>query len=169
MERLSFPAQCAIRGKPGERDVVRGLAGFGAFLANAVLTMDYRRLLGLEFKQKRQFGSDGLQLLIRTRQHPPHLPVAVPVPALFLAHTGEAWAGAIQPLGVEELLALEIAQREVGQVNLIGLPNGRVAEGGLAGGARVDGLPEECQLEAERAASGVLEVPRVVPPFGSEF
>jgi len=61
---------------------------------------------------------------------------------------------------VEELLAVEVADGEMSEVDVTQVPGG-----GLRGNA-ADTLTEESQLETELFAFGGLQIAGVIPPLG---
>ena len=60
---------------------------------------------------------------------------------------------------MKELSLIEIAQRQVCEVEILYFPDG------LVGGIATDALPEESQFESEAMALGRLQISRVIPPF----
>src|SRR5206468_11521225 len=92
---------------------------------------------------------------------PLHLPIAVPDLLLLQAGARNPRTGAIQSLRLVEALAVDVAKRKVGQVEILHLPG--VARLLVA----ADRLAKERQLEAEAVSGGCLEIAGVVPPFGS--
>ncbi len=67
-----------------------------------------------------KLSGDRLQILLAIR--PLHLPVAVPDSLQLQARACQSRARAIQPLGVIEVAAVQIAQREMRQVEIVHIP-----------------------------------------------
>src|SRR5712692_11715721 len=87
---------------------------------------------------------DRVQLLVAAA--PLNLPIAIPDAAEGFAHRGDARAGSIGAFRVIKLPAIQIAQREMREVEILHVPGG-----GLRGIA-ADSLPEESQFEPETPA-----------------
>ena len=101
---------------------------------------------------------DSLQILYVAT--PLNLPVAVPDARVSLGDPRDAGSGAIGTLGVIETLAVEVAQSEMGEVEIADVPSG------ILNGISGDGLAEKSEFESEAMAVGGLEIARVIPPLG---
>src|SRR6185437_11089426 len=90
--------------------------------------------------------ANGLQLLIAAvERSPAHLPVAIPIAPLLKADSGKARPRPVQPLRVIEGPAVDIAQRQVRQVELI-RPPGCVFRCNLR--RQMNGSPEKREFES---------------------
>src|SRR5712664_2465326 len=88
------------------------------------------------------------------------LPIDVPDAAEGLVHCGDARAGSIRSFRMIKLSAIQIAQSEMREVEILHVPSS-----GLSG-ITADGLPEESQFESEPPAVNRFQISGVVPPFG---
>src|SRR5713226_7332055 len=120
--------------------------------------MDDRRL----FRMKRQVQLKALidRIEFEVTAAPLNLPIAVPDAAKGLTRRRDAWPRAIGAFRVIKLPAIEIAQREMCEVEILHIPGA-----GLCGIA-ADGLAEEGQFESEPVALGRFQISGVVPPLG---
>src|ERR1700729_2901840 len=119
--------------------------------------MNDRWLFRMERQMQLELPVDGLQLLIRA--FPLDLPVAIPNAGTGCAHAGDAGASAIASFRVIELLAIQIAQCQMGEVDILHVPGG-----GFCGTA-ADRLAEKSQFESVVTAVCGFQIPREVPPF----
>ncbi len=101
---------------------------------------------------------DRFQLLVAAV--PLNLPIAIPDAAEGFFHPGDAWAGTIGSFRVIKLPAIEIAQREMSEVEILHLPGRDLL------GIAADGLPEESQFESKPPAVSRFQISGVVPPLG---
>src|SRR5581483_5032168 len=90
-------------------------------------------------------------------------PIAVPHPLRGETRARDARPGAIQPLLVQEALAVDIGQCDVGEIHIVGAPRGPIVRGSAP-----FALTEENQLETEAFALRRAYVAGVVPPLGAE-
>ena len=166
LEPLPLDLEGARGDQARERDVVRRAAGPRGLLAHAVDAVDDGGFRRAQREARGEGRRHRLQLLMVAV--PVHLPVAVPDAPRLEAGAGKSRARAVHALVVEEAAPLQVAEREVGEVDVADLPRRR--RGRQAFRAAVgDRLPEERQLEAEGPAVAGPQVPRVVPPLGAEL
>src|ERR1700730_42790 len=122
--------------------------------------MDDGRLFRTQRQVQFETSVYPLQLLLLVL--PLDLPVAVPDAALRFANSRDPRACAIGALRVVEAAPLEIAQRQMGEIQIPHVPAARSCR------VAIDTLAKECQLESEAMPVGGFEVAGVVPPFGLE-
>src|SRR6266852_617514 len=91
---------------------------------------------------------------------PLNLPIAIPNAAEGFVHVGDARARSVCALRMEKLPAIEIAQREMREVEILHIPDANLP------GIAADGLAEEGQFESEAVALGRFQISGVVPPLG---
>src|SRR5579863_9911718 len=91
------------------------------FLADAIFTVKHRRFFRMKRKMQLKLLLDGLQILIGAL--PLNLPIAVPDAAGRCADAGDTRAGAIDSFRMIKLLAIEIAEREMGEINVPDIPS----------------------------------------------
>src|SRR5256885_4754270 len=90
-------------------------------------------------------------------------PISVPNSSFLFAHTGNSGTASIDAFGVIKAAAVEVAQSQVGQIDVADIPC--AAPRFVA----ADGLPEKSQLKTEGPAVGGLHVAGCVPPLGLKF
>ena len=101
--------------------------------------------------------TDRFQLLVAAV--PLSLPIAIPNATERFTRGGDAGSGSIDAFQVIELPAIQVAQRQMREVEIPHLPDG------VPRGIAADGLPEEGQFESEAVAVKRFQIPGVVPPF----
>ena len=90
---------------------------------------------------------------------PLSLPIAIPNATERFTRGGDAGSGSIDAFQVIELPAIQVAQRQMREVEIPHLPDG------VPRGIAADGLPEEGQFESEPVAVKRFQISGVVPPF----
>jgi len=101
------------------------------------------------------------KLLLAARAH--DTPIAIPHFLLRLIRSRDSRTGAIASFGVKKSFAVEIAHSEVREVQIANVPRGSFRRITSYAGAK------KGQLESELAAIRGLQIPRVIPPFGSKI
>src|SRR5580704_17878338 len=91
------------------------------FLTDTVFPMTDGRLVGMQRQLQLKVRIDGLQFLIHAL--PLNLPVAIPDAGARFAYTCDARASAIRSFGMIELLAVQIAKREMREVKIFHVPS----------------------------------------------
>src|SRR5208282_1709432 len=99
---------------------------------------------------------DSLQPLIRT--FPQNLPVAVPDAAAGLADAGNSRTGTIHSFRVIKLLAIQIAEGEMCQVNVLDVPRCSLRR------ITAYRLAEKRQFESVAMAVRRFQISGVIPP-----
>jgi len=92
---------------------------------------------------------------------PLHLPVAVPNLFQRLARSCQSGAGAIEAFGVIEVSSADIAERKVGQIEVLDVPVGVIPL------AAAYGLAKKRKLVAKLVSVRRRQVAGVIPPLGS--
>ncbi len=146
--------------QPRQRNVMGRAAGSLCFLADAVLAVNHRRFCRLQREMQREAIVERLQILRLTL--PGNLPIAVPDAPTAFANARDSRSGSIGALRVQKLAAIQIAQRQVRQVQVADVP--RICLRVFA----IHPLEEKRQLKSKTAAIRSFYVPRVVPPLGLE-
>src|SRR5712664_510685 len=141
-----------------KRNIVRCTAGPLRFLADAIFTVDDWRFFRVQGQMQLKARIESLQ--IQVVAVPLNLPIPIPETTEGFAHRGDAWAGTIGAFRMIELTAIQIAQSEMREVEILHVPSR-----GLSG-ITADGLPEESQFESEPPAVNRFQISGVVPPFG---
>src|SRR5260370_34728973 len=77
-----------------------------------------------------------------------------------LVHWGDARARSIGSFRMIKLFAIQIAQCEMREVEILNVPGRSLRR------IAADGLPEECQFESETPPVRRFQIPSVVPPLG---
>src|SRR6266403_2110141 len=131
----------ASRSEAREGNIVRCAARPICLLANAVFTVNDRKF----FRVQRQVQLD--------------LPIVVPDAAEGFVRGGDARAGSIGSFRMIKLSAIQIAQCEMRDVEILHVPS----RGSRRGAA--DGLAEECQLESKAPSVRRFQIPSVIPPL----
>src|ERR1700693_3057222 len=144
-----------------ERNVVRSAPGACRLLAHAVLAMDNWRFCRTQGKSQLKSLVDCLQLL--RALFPNNLPVAIPnAPAGFI-NTRNSRSGSVRSFGVVKLATVQIAQRQMREIDIFHVPGRCFCE------IAAYGLPEKCQFESEVAPIVRFQISRVVPPLRLKF
>src|ERR1700677_1562095 len=146
--------------KPRERNVVRRVPRAGGFLAYAIFALNHGRFFRFQGELQIETWIDRLKRLLVAV--PLDLPVAVPDARVLGAYPGDAGAGSIRALGVVEMPAVEIAEREVCEIKIAHVPRALLC-------FPVCALAKKCELETESVTVGRCDVARVIPPLGLIF
>src|SRR5713101_1786536 len=91
---------------------------------------------------------------------PDDTPVSIPDFLYCHIRSGDTGARTIRALRMKESLSIEIADREVREIDVADIPCTHVR------GIAVYAFTEKSEFEAELAAVRGLQISRVVPPFG---
>src|SRR5580704_11235603 len=155
-----FAAQSdrSIRREAREGDVVRCVAGTRGLLADAVLALNHGRLLGLHGESQFELWIDRLERLLVAV--PLNLPVAVPDSSVLGADSCDGGPGTIRAFGVEEVAAVEIAKREMREIEVAHVPGIRLRC------VAIYALSKKGQFKTKVTTVGGSDVAGVIPPFG---
>src|SRR6266403_4446478 len=147
----------ASRSEAREGNIVRCAARPICLLANAVFTVNDRKFFRVQRQVQLEAFIDRFQFLVAAM--PLDLPIVVPDAAEGFVRGGDARAGSIGSFRMIKLSAIQIAQCEMRDVEILHVPS--------RGSRRVaaDGLAEECQLESKAPSVRRFQIPSVIPPL----
>src|SRR5690242_3674933 len=91
---------------------------------------------------------------------PLNLPIAVPNAAKGFIHRRDPWAGPIRSFRMIKLPSVEVAQTEMGEIEIPQFPGSSLRR------IAANSLPEESQLKSKPVAIRRFQISSVVPPFG---
>jgi hypothetical protein len=149
--------QTARRNQARQRNVVRRVPTSRCLLAHPILSVDYGRLTRMKLQRKRKPIVIGLQNQIIVL--PWNVPVTIPTFLLSIANSRQARSGTIGLLGLIKPPTIEIAESQMGQVEILNVPRGRLRT------ITIHRLAKTTQFEAEEMAVSRREIARVIPPL----